>query len=173
MSFRNIHWQNRETNTFPRRSRKNSILPRNKNNPRYPQDKKYYQNYIDLEVHASSSEEMKVRHIESMLKRRREVSSSNTPSHIELMYLLRLKAIICAYFPDEDRYGEFRGDFSEHHGWSVFDECSRLEKDILDGFRDISDRISFDRTAVSEFLKVDMNFGVYRHQRWKRSIRPN
>lgn len=132
-------------------------------------------NWIDLEVATSCSTLAdKHYHVSCMLFRKKVKSSTATPEvetpvFLELIYLLRLKCILLAYFGKNHEYTSVLSEIEGHDGWNDF--MNSHEKKILFTFDRVAKLLESGVTsrAYSAFTTNDKIFGEYRHQRWLHS----
>jgi hypothetical protein len=143
-------------------------------NHRYPNSKEYRQNWIDMESQLSHRNYKKrVKHIESILDRVKEVNDSQRkyPSFLELMYALRFEALVTAYFEEAERE-LYLSRYSVATNASQDDNMTEWEKHILNLFSCAVEELKKDvnTSSCKLFTEADKEFGWYRHQRWVNSF---
>jgi hypothetical protein len=137
--------------------------------PDYRNSTRQPKNWVNLTRNCRIySERDKILHIDTILSKTEEKRSENTPGFLSLMYLLRRRAIILAYFTPESRYYLMFSDYSTHPGWKDL-SASPEELRILYMLKKAVTDLEKDRKNTTAFDQADREFGSYRHRRWMSS----
>jgi hypothetical protein len=138
----------------------------NYSNPRYPLDGTRYKNWMNLTENCKKYNDCVKRiHLESMIRRKNEARSESQPDFLKLMYLIRYKSIVKAYFPKGSVYDTaLKEEIKDHPGWK--DLMTRRERSILTAMFTAYTCIEKDPSNTAPFDKIDKTFGIYRHDRW-------
>lgn len=140
-------------------------------NPRYDNTTKYRQNWIDLRKQLREHDLRKRRlHLDAILVRIDEISDREDPPFLNLIFRLRVRALIIAYFPEGSSYEKKFVVSKDHPGWKDF--MTQREREILKMYmfaiENLKNGVSDDSCA--DFTAADKEFGWYRHQRWTNSL---
>jgi len=143
-------------------------------NPRYGKTTTYRQNWINLDKQLRHHDHRRrCMHIDAILERVDEVSEQKDPAFLNLMFRLRVRCLILAYFPEGSNYAREFTVPDDHPGWKDF--MTKRERGILKMLTNARDAISSGVTkeACDIFTEADKEFGWYRYQRWVSSLDAN
>jgi hypothetical protein len=129
-------------------------------------DTKYYQNWLDIEGVMKSPDFKKFSIIKNLLQKRE--NPRKVPSFVELIYKLRVNAIIMALFPDGKPFDDvLKIDLTDHPGW--FDETTgEKELEILKRFGQAFHLFQQRQygLGLKDFIEADKLFGKLRYDLW-------
>ncbi len=141
--------------------------PINSKSTTKPADTAYSKNYSVLS--SKRSIQKKVAQVQGILNRRYQKESDNTPDFMRLIFELRLRCLVVAYFPNGDRFQNIWDEgLDAHPGWDDF--MTEEESRLLDGMKRALMKLKTAPTDFVTFESVDKKFGKYRHQRWIKEL---
>ena len=138
---------------------------------KYPRGTKQGENWVNLTRKTKEcSHGVKIRHIESIIKRQKETekNTKDFPCFLKLIYRIRSYCIVMAYFPEGSRYHSIFEGYETHPGWR--EDMTQEEATILFSFKSAADTIKKNYRDTFLFDIIDEKFGNYRHSRWLKRI---
>ena len=132
-------------------------------------DTVYHKNYNVLSFSYRTPIEKKVAHIRGILNRGYQKENDNTPDFMRLIFELRLRCLVIAYFPKGNRFQTILDeDLEAHRGWDDF--MTEEESRLLNGMKRALMKLKMNSTDFDTFEAVDKKFGKYRHERWIKEL---
>ena len=128
-------------------------------------DRSFKPNWIILDKFVRANLQCRKNHVRVItnIKRKRKEC---TPL-MDLMYDLRLKAIVVAYFPYKDHYKKiWHSDLSNHTAYQTQVLWTNSERSIVEGFEQAIKDLRKDPKNTKNFNDADMLFGMYRYEKW-------